>query len=95
MTHLKRALRDVAETLDYVQTLKKPDTQKLKTLSGRSDSDWANDIVDRKSTSVGSITRGGFLIMHYCRTQDLQALASPTAEFYAATRGMVQQYKLS
>ncbi len=81
MTHLKRVLRYVAGTLDYVQTRTRPDTLKLKTLCGRSDSDWANDIVDRKSTSVGSITWGGFLIMHFVDRKSFKLWHRPPPRF--------------
>ncbi|CAK0878447.1 unnamed protein product [Prorocentrum cordatum] len=51
MSRLKRILRYVKGTLDYVITLSIKDTSDLKRLVGTSDSDWAGDPESRKSSS--------------------------------------------
>ena len=84
MSRLKRILRYVKGTLDYVITLSIKDTNDLKRLVGTSDPDWAGDPESRKSSSVGTVSWGGCLISHFSRTQEVGAVSSPTAEFYAS-----------
>ena len=52
-------------------------------LSAYSDSDWGGDQVTRRSTSGGCILRGGHLIMHWSRTQQVISLSSAEAELHA------------
>ena len=48
-----------------------------------SDSDWGGDVVSRRSTSGGCIMRGGHLLMHWSRTQQVISLSSAEAELHA------------
>ena len=54
------------------------------------DSDWAGDKVDRKSTSGGAIMIGTHLIKAWSKDQDNIALSSGEAELYAAGLGGTQ-----
>ena len=51
------------------------------------DSDWAGDLVDRKSTSGMVILRGKHLLRHSSTLQSIQSLSSAEAEYYAMCRG--------
>ena len=50
------------------------------------DSDWGGFVGTRKSTSGGVLMRGGHLIVHWSRTQQLVALSSAEAELNAAVK---------
>jgi hypothetical protein len=52
------------------------------------DSDWANDIKTRRSTSGGAIFLGGHLILHWSRVQNSIALSSGEAELNSAVKGI-------
>jgi len=51
-----------------------------------SDSDWAGDRRDRRSTSGGVIMIGGHCIKHWSKIQGVTAQSSGEAELYAAVR---------
>ena len=51
------------------------------------DSDWAGDRIDRKSTSSGTIRWGSHLIRSWSKDQQVIALSSGEAELYAAGTG--------
>ena len=48
-----------------------------------SDSDWGGDQVTRRSTSGGFLLRGGHLLLHWSRTQQVISLSSAEAELHA------------
>ena len=54
------------------------------------DSDWAGDRVDRKSTTGGAIVLGGHLVKSWSKDQPIIALSSGEAELYAANFGAAQ-----
>ncbi len=54
------------------------------------DSDWAGDRLTRKSTSGGIITWGQHMIKSWSSTQQVVALSSGEAEFYAVLKGATQ-----
>jgi hypothetical protein len=54
-----------------------------KLLDAGSDSDWAQDPVTRKSVSSGFLRWGKHIWEHWCSGQQLVALSSGEAEFYA------------
>ena len=51
---------------------------------GQSDSDWAADKVTRRSVSSGFVARGARVIETWTQGQQLVALSSGEAEFYAS-----------
>ena len=56
------------------------------------DSDWAGDKISRKSTSGGAAMYGRHMIKSWASTQQIIALSSGEAEFYAVIRGTSQSY---
>ena len=56
-------------------------------LTGFSDSDWAGCVVTRKSTSCSIIVHGKHYLCGTSNTQQVLALSSPEAEYYALVRG--------
>ena len=57
------------------------------TLQVRVDSDWAGDLLGRKSTTGVIVRRGEHLLRHMSCLQTLVALSSGGAEYYALIRG--------
>ena len=57
------------------------------TLQVHVDSDWAGDLLGRKSTTGVIIRRGKHLLRHMSCLQTLVALSSGEAEYYALLRG--------
>ena len=57
------------------------------TLQVRVDSDWAGDLLGRKSTTGVIVRRGKHLLRHMSCLQTLVALSSGEAEYYALIRG--------
>ena len=51
------------------------------------DSDWAADLLERKSTTGVIVRRGEYLLRHMSGLQTLVALSSGEAEYYALIRG--------
>ena len=54
------------------------------------DSDWAGDRQDRKSTSGGAVTVGSHMLKSWSSTQQIVALSSGEAELYAILKGAAQ-----
>ena len=52
------------------------------------DSDWAGDIVSRKSCSGGSLQLGGTTVQHWSKVQSNVALSSGEAELNSAVKGV-------
>ena len=50
-------------------------------------SDWAGDLLGRKSTTGVIVRRGTHLLIHMSCLQTLVALSSGEAEYYALNRG--------
>ena len=57
------------------------------TLQVHVDSDWAGDLLGRKSTTGVIVSRGEHLLRHRSCLQTLVALSSGEAEYYALIRG--------
>ena len=57
------------------------------TLQVQVDSDWAGDVLGRKSTTGVSVRRGEHSMRHMSCLQALVALSSGEAEYYALVRG--------
>ena len=57
------------------------------TLQVHVDSDWAGDLLGRKSTTGVIVRRGTHLLRHMSRLQSLVAISSGEAEYYALIRG--------
>jgi len=55
-------------------------------LTVKSDSNWAGDIIERKSTSCIQLLRGKHLLRQQVSTQQVQALSSGEAEFVALVK---------
>ena len=53
-------------------------------LTATTDSDWASDVVSRKSTSCGVLSIEGAIQGVYSRGQEVLAMSSGEAEFYGA-----------
>ena len=85
-TALQHILRYLKKTkhYKYVMSTGGYDVKKL-VLTGYSDSDWASDREDRKSTTGGSIFLNGCLIDSICKRQTAVSLSSTEAETYAAS----------
>ena len=56
-------------------------------LKVHTDSDWAGDLIDRKSTNGMVLRRGSPLIRHSSTLQTSTSLSSAEAEYYAMTKG--------
>ena len=54
-------------------------------LVGYADSNWGNDVVDRKSTTGALLQLGGCVIVWKTRKQNMVALSTSKAEFVAAS----------
>ena len=59
-------------------------TEEAAQLRGQSDSDWAQDHATRRSVSSGFVARGRHVLETWTQGQQLIALSSGEAEFYAA-----------
>jgi hypothetical protein len=84
MKELKKLARYLAGTMDVVLVLDvdMSDTMGSVTVKGCSDSDWAKNRDDRKSTTGGVIFVWGAPMLTFARTQPCVALASAEAELY-------------
>ena len=49
-------------------------------LKVKTDSDWAGDLEERKSTTCALVTWGGVMLHSHARTQKPRGLSSPEAE---------------
>lgn len=79
---LLRLGRYLVGTLDYAIWL--PEDEDMEWLDTRSDTDWAGDVRDRKSTACGCIDIGDCPVFEFTRGQAVHALSSGEAEFYGA-----------
>ena len=61
-----------------------------KLIEGFTDSDWAGDVKDRKSTSGGIIMWGSHLIKGWSSAQNVIALSGGEAELYAMLKAATQ-----
>ncbi|XP_019191701.1 PREDICTED: uncharacterized protein LOC109186229 [Ipomoea nil] len=77
---LKRVLRYVKGTLHFGLHIRRSVSTELHAFS---DSDWAGDPVDRKSTSSFAIFLGGNLVSWTCRKQKTMVRSSTEAEYKA------------
>ena len=64
------------------------------TLQVQVDSDWAGDLLGRKSTTGVIVRRGEHLLRHMSCLQTLVALASGGAEYYALLRGACTSFRI-
>jgi hypothetical protein len=83
---IKRVVRYLKATAHFEQFLE-PQLHARNVVRGPVDSDWANDKIERKSTSSGQIYYIEALILAWARTQAVQALSSGEAESYALGTG--------
>ena len=85
LKELKKLARYLAGTMDTVLELNVStgNTMGSVIVKGCSDSDWAKNRDDRRSTTGGAIFVWDCLMLHFARTQPCVALASAEAELYA------------
>jgi hypothetical protein len=83
----KRILRHVARTLNFVLWYTKSDSNQL---SGYTDSDFADNLDDRKSTSGHVFKQGTNLISWSSKKQPIVSISSTEAEYVAATSASCQ-----
>ena len=50
------------------------------------DSDWGGDLTTRRSTSGGCLFRGGHVLLHWARTQQVVSLSSAEAELHSLAK---------
>lgn len=86
MRMLKRVVRYMVTTVDYVLYFKFQDDPKW--VLGFADSDWAGDKVSRKSCSAAAIMFGSHQLESYSVSQQVIALSSGEAEFYSAGKAI-------
>ncbi|OWY93127.1 Copia type Polyprotein [Phytophthora megakarya] len=88
---LKRVLRYLAGTLDYSITYTKQKGKKdAVVLEGFSDSDWANDPEQRKSSTGFVFTLAGGTVAWMSRRQSIVALSTAEAECVATCEAMME-----
>ena len=85
MARLKRAARFLKRHPRWIIVFTEQEwTDKIQT---RVDSDWAGDLIDRKSTTCVHIVIGEHFIKSFVSTQATPALSSGEAEFTATVKG--------
>ena len=84
MQELKRLCRYLVKNRKFVLTYARQTSDA--TLQVHVDSDWAEDLLGRKSTTVVIVRRGKHLFRHMTCLQTLVALSSGEAEYYALIR---------
>ena len=82
--HYEAALRIVQYLFNTVDLVLKFEKPKFMSLTGFSDSDWANDVIDRKSYSGYTIYLNGNPVVWSCSKQKLISQSSDEAEIIAA-----------
>ena len=85
MQELKRLGRYLVKNRRRALTYARPTSEA--TLQVHVDSDWAGDLLERKSTTSVIVRRGEHLLRHMSCLQTLVALSSGEAEYYALIRG--------
>ena len=85
MQELKRSGRYLVKNRRCVLTYARQTSDA--TLQVHVDSDWAGDLLGRKSTTGVIVRRGEHLLRHMSYLQTLVALSSGEAEYYALIRG--------
>ena len=85
MQELKRLGRYLVKNRRCVLTYARQTSDE--TLQVHVDSDWAGDLLGRKSTTGVIVRRGKHLLRHMSCLQTLVALSSGEAEYYALIRG--------
>lgn len=85
LTRLARYLKGTIHIAVFI-----PVEGEMKYLDMVSDTDWAGDRLERKSTACGCISCGGAPQMEYTRGQELQALSSGEAEFYGGVSAVAE-----
>lgn len=85
--HLKRLLRYLKGTCDYQLLYRKADEDSIRAFV---DSDFANDIVDRKSTTGFLIQVFGNTIFWNSKKQGIVSLSTCEAEYVAAAAATVE-----
>ena len=79
---------DIAEAVKCLtRHMKEPRSGHMQTLQVHLDSDWAGDLLGRKSTTGVIVRRGKHLLRHTSCLRTLVALSSGEAEYYALIRG--------
>ena len=82
MLRLKHVIKYLLGTADWAWSF--IFQKRSEDLQAQSDSDWAADVETRKSVSSGFLRNGAHVWEHWCTGQQLVALSSGEAEFYAA-----------
>ncbi|XP_030944830.1 uncharacterized protein LOC115969350 [Quercus lobata] len=85
---VKRIIKYVAETCDYGLFYNKESNQSL---AGFSDSDWAGNADDRKSTTGGCFYVGANLVAWMSKKQNSVSLSTAEAEYIAARNYEISQ----
>jgi len=85
LLRLKRLARYLAHDRRVIQVFYEQELPRY--LKLRVDSDWAGDILDRKSVGSLQVFWGGHCLRAAVATQTVQALSSGEAEFVAGVRG--------
>ena len=85
MQELKRLDRYLVKNRRCVLTYARQTSEA--TLQVQVDSDWAGELLERKSTTCVIVRRGKHLLRHMSCLQTLVALSSGEAEYYALIRG--------
>ena len=85
MQELKRLRRYLVKNRRCVLTYTRQTSDA--TLQVHVDSDWAGDLLGRKSTTGVIVRRGKHLLRHMSCLQTLFALSSGEADYYALIRG--------
>ena len=94
---LRHVVKYLLGTADWVWSF--PFQGRSEELQAQSDSDWRQDAKTRKRVSSGFLRNGQHVWEHWCSGQQLVALSSGEAEFYAAgkaaTHGLFFLYLLA
>ena len=87
---LKRVARYLRHRPRMVLEYRKQDPRLARLLRVHVDSDWAGDLVSRRSTSGMVIKRGEHVVKHSATLQAVIGLSSAEAEYYALCKGACQ-----
>ena len=84
MHRLRHLVKCLLGTREWAWVYAWQTEEEAKELRGQSDSDWAQDKSTRRSVSSGFVSRGRHVLETWTQGQQLIALSSGEAEFYAA-----------